>query len=278
MIDIRVQVIDLNPLQYSRFSRVFDRLSSVRPQLVLWHEESMPRRQLIDGRAEPIGAYRIDDARDTARELFESYRKKLRRVVVTDLDGYDRLYAAHNLNPEPNEDKYHYLERMYQAVRAEFDKNVAIYPEPILDRGPVSYRRIRSFVEHLQPDPCCLILAVFDGQSLFFSLVAGVSHGKVDLVTSFEHWGKALSDVRFTGLELDRVKKLIGEKFHPVAGALFISRQDFFRLFNGESHEGRPESLPLGSMAFGYSVRPDSLQQTLLDTAGLFAYAPVRIP
>lgn len=278
MIDGRIQVIDLNPLQYSRFSRVFDRLSSVQPQLVLWHEESIPRRQLVDGRAEPIGAFRIDDARVSARELFDSYRGKLRRVVVTDLDGYDRLYAAHNLNPEPDEDKYQYLDRMNRAVCAEFDQKVAIYPEPTLDRGPVSYRRIRSFVEQLQPDPCCLILAVFDGQSLFFSFVAGVSRGKVDLVTSFGHWGKALENVRFTGLELDRIIQLIGEQFRPVAGALFVSSLDFDKLFNGESHEGRPESLALGTMAFGYSVDPDSLRQTLLDTAGLFAYVPVRIP
>ena len=278
MIARQIKVIDLDPLQYARFSLSFERLSSVSPQLVLWHEESIPRRQLLDGRSEPIRIYQIDDARRNARELYQSYRRKLRRVVVTDLDGYDRLYAAQNLKPEPDEEKYHYLERMYQAVRAEFDNTVAIYPEPSLDRGPVEYLKIRSFVRGLQPDPGCLILAVFEGQSLFFSFVARITRGEVDLVTSFDHWGAELENVRFSGSDLDRTIALVRRKYRAVAGALFLSRRHFDSLYDGQVHQGLPESLSLGANAFGFSSRAGKSQQTLLCTAGLFAYVPVRIP
>jgi len=278
MIARQIKVIDLDPLQYARFSRLFDRLSSVSPQLVLWHEESIPRRQLLDGRSEPIRIYQIDDARRNARELYQSYRGKLSRVVVTDLDGYDRLYAAQNLKPEPDEEKYHYLERMYQAVRAEFDNTVAIYPEPNLDRGPVAYLKIRSFVRELQPDPGCLILAVFEDQSLFISFVARITQGEVDLVTSFDHWGSDLEDVRFSGADLERTVELVRRKYRAVAGALFVSRRHFDSLYDGKVHQDLPEPLNLGSNAFGFSIRPGGEQQTLLCTAGLFAYAPVRIP
>ncbi len=278
MIARQIQVIDLDPFQYARFSAVFGRLSGVSPQLVLWHEESIPRRQLLDGRSEPVSIYRIDDARTSARDLYRSYRGKLRRVVVTDLEGYDRLYAARNLKPEPDEDKYHYLERMYRAVWAEFDKNAAIYPEPNLDRGPVAYLKIRSFLQELQPDPCCLILAVFEGESLYFSFVAGVARGRVDLVTGFDHWGKALEEVGFSGSGLNRAVELVGREYRTVAGALFLTRRDFDTLYDGNLHEGLPESPVPGGDAFGFSNRAEARLTTLLCTAGLFAYVPVRIP
>ena len=278
MIARQIQVIDLDPLRYARFSAVFDRLSGVSPQLVLWHEESIPRRQLLEGRSEPISIYQIDDARLSARDLYHSYRGKLRRVVVTDLEGYDRLYAASNLKPEPDEEKYHYLERMYRALRAEFDKNAAIYPEPNLDRGPVAYLKIRSFLEGLQPDQCCLILAVFEGQSLSFSFVAGVDRGEVDLVTGFDHWGNALEEVHFSSSGLNSAVELVGREYRAVAGALFLTRRDFDTLYDGNLHEGLPESLIRRADAFGFSNRAEAQLATLLSTAGLFAYVPVRIP
>jgi len=278
MIAGQMQVVHLDPRQYANFCRVADRLNSVSPQLLLWHEESIPRRQLVEGRSEPVSIYRSDDARSVARELYKKYRGKIRRVVVTDLDGYDRLYAAQNPSPEPDEDKYHYLERMYRAVRAEFDNSLAIYPEPGLDRGPVACLGMRSFLKELQPDPCCLILAVFEGRSLFFSFVAGVAGGEVDLVTSFEHWSDELGQVGFTRPELGRAVELVGREYRAAAGALFLRLRDFERLFDGGRHDKLPETLVLGSNAFGFSNRPEKARQSLLYTAGLFAYVPVRIP
>ncbi|MBN2287700.1 MAG: hypothetical protein JXQ83_00110 [Candidatus Glassbacteria bacterium] len=278
MISRELRVIDLDPVQWARFASVCARLSGVSPQLVLWHEESLSRRQLLDGRSEPVSIFRVDDARLSARELYDRYHGKLRRVVVSDLDGYDRLYAAQNLKPEPNEEKYHYLARMYQAVCAEFDRNVAIYPEPCLDRGPAAYLRMRSFLQELLPGPCCLILAVFDGQDLFCSLVARVSGSEVDLVAGFDHWGDALAGVSFSGTGLETAMQVVGRDYGEVAGAVFLSRRDFELLYDGELHDSLPGSAVPGSTAYGFSNRPDPAGQALLCTTGLFAYAPVVIP
>ncbi|MEA2062773.1 MAG: hypothetical protein U9P14_03660 [Gemmatimonadota bacterium] len=285
MIARHIEVVDLEPLQWARFSLVFERLSAIHPQLVLWHEDGIPRRQLLDGCSEPVTVSRVDDARRVARDLYRKYgsargrQGKIRRVVVTDLDGYDRLYTARNLTPDQDEEKYRYLERRLRAVREEFDSRVAIHPEPDLDRGPVPLDRMRLFLRGLNSDPCCLVLAVFDENGLYFSFVAQVREAEVDLVTSFDHWAGELRKVGFSSSGLERVTGLVGKEYCPVAGAFFLTRRDFDRLFDGLRHENLPAGLLESPRAFCFSAgRRETLDETMLCTAGLFAYAPLRVP
>jgi len=274
-------IIDIDPTGYANFSSVFPALTTISPQMVLWHEEGIPRRLLLDGQDQSIGISQVEDARATAKWLYEYHSKKVRRVVVTDLQGYDRLYTARNLWPEPDEDQYHFLSRMQQALIEVFDASVAVYPEPNLDRGPVAYGRIRSFVTRELPDPGCVIFAVFEEEQLYFSFVVRMRKAEVDLVTSFDHWRELSDSVRLSGEELDRTVGIVAKsskEFGPVACALFLARRDFDRLFDGTLHAELPDSLILSSRAFGCSNLPGAAEEAFLKTAGLFAYVPVRIP
>ena len=123
-----------------------------------------------------------------------------------------------------------------------------------------------------------MILAVFEEGGLFFSFCLQVCSSQVVLVTSFDHWGEVLKDVRKTTEDLDRVVELVSGEYGPVATALFMDRKDFDRLYDGHPHTGLPYSLILGSRAFGYSKVPGLAEEAFLNTAGLFAYVPLRIP
>jgi len=278
MLGRQVKLIDIDPEGYLNFSRTFPRLSRISPQAVLWHEEGIPRRMLIGERERPVSVSHIADARITAKAVYESFRGKVRRVVVTDLEGYDRIYAAQNQLPEPDEEKYHYLARMNRALIAQFDERVAIYPETSLDRGPVALESVRSFMSEKLPEQSSLIFAVFDNQELYFSFVVRVRSGEADLVTSFDHWEALIGQSSFSSEGLDRTVEVVGEEFGPVACALFMERRDFERLYDGRRHARLPASLILASRAFGYSSLPGVAETAFLNTAGLFAYVPVYIP
>ncbi|MEA1996392.1 MAG: hypothetical protein U9N45_02085 [Gemmatimonadota bacterium] len=280
-----IRIIDIDPVGYANFAVVFPRLDRSSPQLVLWHEEGIPRRMLLGQDTQPLSSLSsVKDARRTARLLYELHRHEVRRVVVTDAEGYDRLYAAQNLHPQPNEEKYQYLERMIRVVIGTFDERVAIYPEPNLDRGPVSYERIRSFLTKGLTPESMLIFAVFSHREgeLFFSFVAGIGGSrKVDIVTSFDHWEDfSLAGVEFSEESLEQtVDKVERAYSRPVACALFLERRDFDRLYDGRPHQELPGSLIRTGRAFGISSLPEEKkEQAFLDTAGLFAYVPKRIP
>lgn len=278
MIARQIEVIDIDPKGFADFSNVFPRLSAMRPQAVLWHEEGNPRRLLINGRDTRIDSSPVRDARETAMALYKKLSERVHRVVVTDMDNYDRIYAAQNLTPKQDEEKYHYLERLNEVVISQFNERMAIYPEPSLDRGPVGFRQMSSFVSNEIPAGNCLVFAVFDRELLYFSFVARIRSGAAELVTSFDHWKGLPGLVRFTSESLESVTEQVEKALGPVACGLYLEREEFERLFDGRRHDSLPASLIPDSRAFGYSGLPGLAERVFLNTAGFFAYVPVWVP
>jgi len=278
MLARQIKVIDIEPEGFANFSDVFPNISAVRPQAVLWHEEGNPRRLLVNGVDTRVGYSRIRDARETAMAIYEMLSGKVRRVVVTDMDHYDRIYAAQNLIPKQDEGKYDYLERVNRVIISQFNESLAIYPQPCLDRGPVGFNQMRSFVSNEIPEGKCLILAVFDRDMLYFSFVARISAGAAGLVTSFDHWRNLPEQARFTGESLESAVEQVEKTLGPVACALYLERKKFEQLFDGQRHDSLTGSLVQDSGAFGYSSLTGSAERAFLNTAGFFAYVPVWIP
>ena len=279
MIARRIQIVDIDPGGFAVFSRVFPRLSTMRPQAVLWHEEGNPRRLLINGRDTKVGSLPVRDARETAAALYQRLSGSVRRVVVTDMDHYDRLYAAQNLVPKQDEEKYQYLARVNEVVIAQFNEHVAIYPQPGLDRGPVGFRRMSAFVLNEIPEGHCLVLAVFDRDtSLEFSFVARIRSGAAELVTSFDLWEGLPEQARFTGESLESALEYVEKTIGPVACGLYLESREFERLFDGRRHDSLPGQLARTSGTLGYSSLPAAPEEAFLNTAGFFAYVPVWIP
>ncbi len=279
MISWNCRMIDIDPAGWAAYSTVFPRLSTEAPELLLWHESGLARRMLLAGEEQPPALHRVGDARQAARRLYDRHQDQVRRVVVTDLNGYDRLCAACGLRPGAGEGKHTFRERLCRSLCGTFDQNLAIFPEPHPDRGPVPMAELRAFLTRELPIPCCLLLAVFEGARPCFSFVVRMAGGQAVLITSFEHWKPLAAEaVSFTAEELDRAAAQVSRELGPVACGLFLQRGDFDRLFDGARHAELPGALILSGGAFGFSLLPGIAERALLCTCGLFAYLPVTVP
>ncbi len=274
MISPGMVVRDIDPRSWSAFSKYFPVLSMSRPQAVLWHEEGIPRKFVLGGEDRPFGLSRITDARLTARLIHDNNSYRVRRVIVTDLDGYESLCEAQNILPEPDEPRYTFLVRVIETINSRQSEKLGIYPALTLDRGPVDFQSVSRFMNDTMMSTGTLVLSVFSGQDLSFSLVARAERGQVTLVTSLDHFAGLPETLDFSAESLDRVVDMISTDMCQVAGGLFIQERDFARLFDGARHAAFPPALILGGQAFGFSQLPGVPEYTFLHTAGLFAYVP----
>lgn len=274
MISPGMVVRDIDPRSWSAFSKYSPALSMSQPQAVLWHEEGIPRKFVLGGEDRPFGLSRITDARLTARLIHDNNSYRLKRVIVTDLDGYASLCEAQNILPEPVEPRYSFLGRVIETINSRQNEKLGIYPALTLDRGPVDFQSLSRFMNETMISDGVLFLSVFSGQDLSFSLVARAERGLVTLVTSLDRFAGLAEAFNFTAESLDRVVDIIASEMGQVAGGLFIQERDFARLFDGARHAVFPPALILGGQAFGFSQLPGVPEDTFLHTAGLFAYVP----
>ncbi len=274
MISPRMTVRQIDPRGWSAYSGCLQKITQRGPQAVLWHEDGIPRRFVLDGEARQFGLSRITDARISARLIYDNNSYRVRRVLVTDRDSYDRLCAAQNLTPEPDERRYAFLARVVEAVRACQNEKFGMYPELSLDRGPAGFQAMGDFLRQNIKGTGSFLLAVFSEQGLSFSLIASVEQGEVTLVTSLDRYVGRGEAFEFSAESLDRAAEIISGDLSQLAGGLFIQERDFSRLYDGAGHAEFPSALILGGRAFGYSQLPGVVENTLLHTAGLFAYVP----
>ncbi|MCE5271338.1 hypothetical protein LLH00_08635 [bacterium] len=274
MISPRMTVREIDPRGWSAYVGYLQKISQRAPQAVLWHEDGIPRRFVLDGEARQFGLSRITDARISARLIYDNNSYRVRRVIITDRDSYDNLCAAQNLTPAPDEGRYAFLARVIEAVKACQNEKFGIYPELSLDRGPVGFQAMSDFLRQNMSVAGTFLLSVFAEENLSFSLIASVEQGEVTLVTSLDRYAGSWAAVDFSAESLDRAAEMISGELGPLAGGLFIQERDFTRLFDGAGHAEFPSALILGGLAFGYSQLPGVVENTLLHTAGLFAYAP----
>ncbi|MFH1070409.1 MAG: hypothetical protein V1794_12390 [Candidatus Glassbacteria bacterium] len=278
MIGRRFTLIDVAPRELANFIGSCRAIATAGSQAVLWHEEGFPRRLVVAGEEVQPDGVGIKDARETARALYEKYSDRVNRAVVTDFEGYQRLLAAVNIVPREGEPKFTHLERMFRALNGQFDNRAAIYPGPTLDRGPVLFQQEAAFLSEKIAETSCLLLAVFEGERIFFSWVAKVAGGETELATTFDRWPDKAGVDGFSGESLDRAAERVEAEIGPLACGLFLSREDFEQLFDGRRHDSLPGTLIQGGLAFGISNLPGVAEEAFLHTAGFFAYVPVFLP
>ena len=277
MIGRRFSLGDIAPRELANFQQSCRGIEGSRPQAVLWHEDGLPRRLWVDGEEVGPGGVLVRDARETARLIYERYASRVHRAVVTDFEGYQRLVTATNLVPRENEARLAYLERTFSALHSQFDSRAAIFPEPTLDRGPVPYRRMSAFLAEKIAETGCLILVVFDQGHSYFSWLVKIAGGEAEMATTFDRWADYAGMQGFTGEDLDRAAERVAAEIGPVACGLFMSREDFESLFDGQPHGSLPDALILGGQAFGISNLPGLPEEAFLHTVGFFAYLPVLL-
>jgi hypothetical protein len=277
MIARGMQLIDIDPAGWSNFLRIVAPLAPSAPRAVLWHEDGMGLRLTLDGQLQNLGAQVVQDARASAATLHARLAGRARQVVVTGRDGYRRLSDTLNLQPRPDELKYEYQARLGQAVNELNDETFAVYPALTLDRGPLSFARIKDFADSLGAGPANVVLGVFEQGRPYFNLTARLNGSLAEQVSGLEHW-QELFEVQFTAESLDHVAQTLESGGEQVACALFIERGDLERLYDGGLHESLPGSLIVGGRAFGISNLPGVAENSFLAAAGLFAYVPLCLP
>jgi len=278
MIARGMEIIDIEPAGYLNFLDLVPRISPSSPRAVLWHEEGMSMRLVVNGRRTEFGSQTVTDARESAARLYSRYSRQVRQVVVTDRDGYRRYCNAMNLSPRPGELKYDFQHRLNQALAALNGESFAIYPEPDLDRGPVAFGQLTEFFGSPAAETGNVLLGVFDNGQPYFSFVANLASGITRRVTSFEHWPGIIPVLEFSSDGLDKVVQQVEQTDGQVLCALFIARSDLERLFDGQRHDTLPGSLIVSSRAFGISNLPGVAERAFLACAGLFAYVPLFVP
>ncbi len=277
MIARGMEIIDIEPAGYGNFLALLEKLSPSRPRAVLWHEQGIVRQLTLGGEALRLEVRSVRDARQSARQLFAMLRGKAKQVVVTDRQGYFRMCDTLNLTPLSGEEKYGYQSRLNEELRTLAGESFAIYPQPTLDRGPLDYGQVSGFFSGHAAGSSHVILGVFDRRELYFSFVVRLSGGQVEWASSFDHWPAMIGEVEFSAESLEAVVRRVEQSLGAVACALLLARSDMERLFDGQRHDSLPVSLIVGSRAFGISYLPGVAERAFLNTAGLFAYAPVFV-
>lgn len=269
-----MKVIDIDPRGLAAYREISRRISHSFPLAVLWHEDGIPRRFVLDNEPRPFGLSRVMDARRSAMTIHENHGHLVKRVIVTDRRGYDSLCRAQSLIPGESEPKYEYLGRVIDNVNSVQSESLGIYPPLSLDRGPLDYRQMRAFVATAGVERVSFLLVVFNGDRMSFSFVFRAERSRIDLVTSLDHWRNSIDPIGFSAESLDKAVGAVASELGLMAGALFIQERDFNRLYDGKRHESLPGSLILGGRAFGYSHLPGVPEEAMFHTAGLLAYVP----
>lgn len=278
MIPRGMEVIDIAPEGYANFSRILARVSANRPRAVLWHTDGVTERLVVDGERAGIGVRAVRDARESARDLHARLAGRASQVVVTDRQGWLRMCETLNLLPRQGELKYVFQDRLNRALTELNGTSFAIYPELSLDRGPVAFRQLQSFFTAHSVEPVHVVLGVFDKAGLHFSFVARLSGGMATQVTSFDHWPGMPGDAAFNAGSLKAIVQQVERTSGPVACGLYMTREDFEKLYDGSRHSSLPFQPPVtGGRAFGISNLPVPTEDAWLNAAALFAYVPVFV-
>lgn len=236
MISPHVRMLDLNPHQWRRLYDLF----AVQParRLVLVHENGRVLKAFdTEGGLRPdLKALRVGDPVAVAAHLHRSER--VEQVLVLERTALDRFFSNVHALYDPDDDGDRYFQRVRLALDA--DPQLMCYPpEPSgLYLAGIPYDTWCQLLGRV-PDGHTLVLGVFDGGSIWASLVVGILKGKVDLITTSDAVLPAEARIgqwrQGARLLLDRVASQIGPPFL----GLFCERTAFLELVASEDKAAR---------------------------------------
>ncbi len=227
MIHRDVEIVDLDPLTWRQIGQIapFDDLAQVKPVrgrvLSILHDQGRVLKiDAPDGLTISLGD-QIDDPAATARALYEEL-PDLDRVQIfdkTSLTAYsDRVqrldWQALTI------DEFYFRAWL---LAADDPAGLAYYPPRQPRWHRFDYPAVKDYIAGLA-DGSVLVLAVFEGEALWFNLIVRVEGGQIRLITSFDTLAEAGA---VTPGDADRLRPLIEQQIGHVAQMIFCSRQQF---------------------------------------------------
>jgi len=238
MLSPKAQFVDLDLEHWKRLSELAYPVQKPR-RLYLLHHDGQPQRLWHSEQGElALPAGKVDDAQAWARRL-KAEHANTDEAWVIEPDAFRKAMAKAQKDSLPQQDQDEYLLAEHEARSAA--PGCAIEPSGDLIWHGLPLRRSRRFIEAMLPDTCAYVLAVFDGDKLWASLIAVFENKKVVKVCTA------------AALDPEDLKDVVGRDQHPfMIGAVantfkkptfgwFVERADFEAYMKAPSVEAKDE-------------------------------------
>ncbi len=200
MLSPKAKFIDLDLEHWKRLSELAYPLQRPR-RLYLLHANGQPQRLWHSEQGDlAIPNGKVDDAKVWAQRL-KSEHAQVDEVWVIEPDAFRKAMAKAQKDSLPQQDLDEYLLTEHETRSAA--PGCAIEPAGDLIWHGLPLRRSRRFIEAMLPDTCAYVLAVFDGDKLWASLIAVFENKKIVTVTTT------------AALDPDDLKDVVGRDQHP---------------------------------------------------------------
>ncbi len=227
------EVVDLDPHTWRNLGTLFNPqnfLSRARPGervLSILHEDGEVLKVYDSalGVRHDLDLETIEDAPRVAKELYEA-EKGLAEVQIFDKKSLiafaDR--AQRGFRPDWDLDEhYHFV----YGLAEDDPQGICYYPPHPPHWNHFTYEEVRHFIKEVVPSPSTLVLAVFDRDQLYISLILGIRDHKIKLVSTFDALVPLGLESRIGMGDRQRILKLVEERFDIPSFSFFAQRSAF---------------------------------------------------
>lgn len=196
-------MVDIDVDHWRNLQSLLVTSAKTRRRIVVIHEDGEILK-FVHSRREPIvrNVERIDDAQEAAERIYRANADKVDFVVVYERDAFDQYFAGVQEGWHYGEDLDSYVHRTY-AMLDDFADGIATYPGPARSQLGLQwhvgarYEDVQAAVQHFVAPESTLLAGVFDGDTLWTTLVLHFdADRRADVVTTVDP-----SQIEATGRE-----------------------------------------------------------------------------
>jgi hypothetical protein len=195
-------------------------------RIIIIHEEGEILKFVHSDQVEILkNVTSIDDPKSAAKKVFEANQGKAEFVVVLERRSVEKYFAQVQDSWRADEDLDVYVHRMF-ATLDEYADGLVTYPDKARNtiglqwRVGAEYEDIRSTVASYIPANTTVLLGVFEGDTLWGSLILSFDGEKrIDSVTTVDP-----TELNLSGkweFQTHEIVKWVNQKFTPCSLALF---------------------------------------------------------
>lgn len=236
-------------------------------RIILIHEDGKLLKFVHSRRAEIVKSVdRVDDPHAVAERVYRDNEGRVDFVAVFERGAFDRYFGQIQDTWRPDEDLDEFVHRTYASLDG-YPDGLVTYPGPARTtlglqwRLGVGHEAVRSAVEQFVPARSTAVFGVFDGETLWATLVLGFDEDRrIDVVTTVDP-----SELRLDVAREELVAEVIewvNRKFQPCSLALFTDLEGA-REFLGKSDKGEALAALASRGALWAGPVPDRLAQVL---------------